>query len=399
MKKGWENKQLIQLCHEITDGTHSSPKSSPRYNYPYITVKDIKEDIIDFDNCKFISADDFFRLKKNGCMPNNGDVLFSKDGTVGKVSIVDYDKEFIVLSSLAIIRPNRNLINPYYLKYVFKSPLFLKNAVDKKTGVAIKRIILKNLKQIDVQYPISIPEQKRIVTKLDKCFEAIDKARANVERNLQNAKDLFQSQLNQIFSQKDEGWVEKKLKEIGDTQTGSTPSTKNKDNYGNHIPFVKPAHFNENGSINAGNSMLSEKGLKSARFFEKYSTLMVCIGATIGKTGFTEIPVTSNQQINALTPKGIYEPKYFYYALLTESFFSKVIHASSQLTLPIINKSKWENLTVPIPSNKHDQTSIVTQLDQLKAQTQSLQSNYQQELDALDELKKSILEKAFNGEL
>ena len=103
--------------------------------------------------------------------------------------------------------------------------------------------------------------------------------------------------MNKIFLEKGKDWIEKPLKEIGETQTGNTPPTKEADNYGDYIPFVKPPHFNPNGTIETEQSGLSEKGLKSARLFKANSILMVCIGATIGKTGFSEIPITSNQQI------------------------------------------------------------------------------------------------------
>jgi len=128
---------------------------------------------------------------------------------------------------------------------------------------------------------------------------------------------------------------------------------------------------------------------------------MVCIGATIGKTGFTEIPISSNQQINCLTPEERYNPKFFYYGLISPFVQKQVadIGKGSQATLPFINKSKWQDLRINVPKNKETQDEVVKILESLKAKTISVQLNYQQELDALDELKKSILEKAFNGEL
>ena len=108
--EGWESKTLMEVCEQITDGSHFSPKSSGEEEYPYITVRDIDDDVIDFDNCKFISKNDYQSLLKNGCKPNSGDLLFSKDGTVGKVSLVDFNKDFVVLSSLAIIRPKNTII-------------------------------------------------------------------------------------------------------------------------------------------------------------------------------------------------------------------------------------------------------------------------------------------------
>jgi type I restriction enzyme S subunit len=156
MKKGWVNHRLEEVCREITDGSHFSPKTADK-GYPYVTVRDINDDMINFSNCKFITSSDYHQLLKNGCKPNKGDVLFSKDGTVGKVSLIDYDKDFVVLSSLAIIRPDSNRIDSTFLKWILKSPAFLEEAVGKKTGAAIRRIILRNLKLIPIPVP-PIPE-------------------------------------------------------------------------------------------------------------------------------------------------------------------------------------------------------------------------------------------------
>ena len=100
-------------------------------------------DKIDFNNCKFIDENDYKNLLKLNCNPLKNDVLFSKDGTVGKVTLIDFEKEFVVLSSLAIVRPKTKIINPTFLKIVFQSDYFLNKANENKTGVAIKRIVLK----------------------------------------------------------------------------------------------------------------------------------------------------------------------------------------------------------------------------------------------------------------
>ena len=119
-----------------------------------------------------------------------------------------------------------------------------------------------------------------------------------------------------------EGLGEKKLKEIGKTQTGLTPKTSNKKYYGNFVPFITPADIDilGDGSIRYDSKGLSEEGLEVGRKIEKNSVLMVCIGATIGKVGFATQMVSCNQQINTLTPESKYEAKLFYYILNTKSF-------------------------------------------------------------------------------
>ncbi|WP_209332878.1 restriction endonuclease subunit S [Lunatimonas salinarum] len=189
-KENWISNPLIEVCLEITDGSHFSPKTSSTGEYPYITVRDINNDFIDFENCKFINKDDYETLLKNGCKPNEGDLLFSKDGTVGKVSLVDFEKEFVVLSSLAIIRPKTDLIKPELLKYILKSPFFLQKAIGLKTGVAIRRIILKNLKGIYISYPKDFSEQESIIQKLKQLQIESNKLYNRYERKLAFCEEL-----------------------------------------------------------------------------------------------------------------------------------------------------------------------------------------------------------------
>lgn len=274
-------------------------------------------------------------------------------------------------------------------------------------GTAQRNLDVPAFRNIQIAYPKSLPEQQRIVSILDRAFSAIDKAKANAEQNLKNAKELFESVLQLTMDNGKlkigEGWEERKVNEIGNAQTGTTPKTVEKENYGDFIPFIKPADvdFTGIGDIRYDNEGLSEMGLKKGRKMECGSILMVCIGATIGKVGFAEREVSCNQQINSLTVKKEFEPKFIYYAMTSKEFQDKVLleGKGAQATLPIINKSKWENLTISFPKSKETQRTIVRQLDALRAETQKLEAVYGQKIADLEELKKSILQKAFAGEL
>jgi type I restriction enzyme, S subunit len=250
----------------------------------------------------------------------------------------------------------------------------------------------------DIYLP-PLAEQQRIVGILDEAFEGLATAKANAEKNLNNARAIFESELNAIFTREGDGWKERPLVEIGTTQTGSTPTTSDETNYGDFIPFVKPADFNKDGTLDYDKDGLSENGWKAARKVAPGSVLMVCIGATIGKCGYCERDVTTNQQINALTPNNGVSYKFLYYQMLTERFRRSVIHSSSQATLPIINKSKWGALTVLLPSKANEQNVIVGNLDALFEETQRLESIYQRKLEKLEALKKSLLHHAFTGQL
>ena len=125
---------------------------------------------------------------------------------------------------------------------------------------------------------------------------------------------------------------------------------------------------------------------------------MVCIGATIGKCGYTAVEVTCNQQINALTPENELDYRFAYYQMLTSAFKRSVLNLAGQATLPIINKSKWASLIIHYPCITK-QLEIIEKLNLLKIKSMELEANYFKRLEELTNLKKSILQKAFSGEL
>ena len=215
---GWQNKTLSEVCDLITDGSHFSPRTQDS-GYPYITVRDLNEKGIDFAKCKFISQESFDELEKNGCRPKTGDVLFSKDGTVGKVAQVLDDTKFVVLSSLAILRPNRDFLTSEFLKYALKSPELLENALGMKTGTALRRVVLRNLKTLEIPIP-PIEEQRKIVELLEDHLSRLDAALADVKqakiKAAQFRRSLFYSVFNGFIAEfgKKADWVNYLLGDI-----------------------------------------------------------------------------------------------------------------------------------------------------------------------------------------
>ena len=324
-----------------------------------------------------------------------GTILFPKSGASTFLNHrVMLGVDGCVSSHLAAIVAEAKYADSRFLLY-FLSTVAAQELVQDHSYPSLN---LPTIAAIEVPIP-PLPEQRRIVGILDEAFAGLATAKANAEKNLQNARALFESHLQSVFTQRGEGWVEKPLEEIGKTQTGSTPKSNDLDNYGDRISFVKPADFNRDGSLEYENDGLSQKGLDGARKVAAHSVLMVCIGATIGKCGYCDRDVTTNQQINAFTPVAGISHKFIYYQMLTKTFQRKVMRSSAQATLPIINKSKWSALTVALPPKSEDQERIVTKLDVLSSETQRLETLYQQKLAALDALKKSLLHQAFAGQL
>ena len=400
MKEGWEIKSLKEVCAKITDGTHQTPKYFDE-GVVFLSSKNVTNGKIDWDNVKFIDQKQHLEMHKR-VAPRVGDILLAKNGTTGVAARVDRNVVFDIYVSLAHIRV-LNEVTSEYMLYFLNSSIAKKQFNKRLKGSGVPNLHLEEIREVSIPFPKSLPEQKRIVSIIDEAFETIDKAIKNTQKNLQNAKELFESYLNNVFENGGEGWEEKKVNEIGNAQTGTTPKTVEKENYGDFIPFIKPADvdFSGIGDIRYDNEGLSEIGLKKGRKMESGSILMVCIGATIGKVGFAEQVVSCNQQINSLTVKNEFEPKFIYYVMTSRAFQEKVLleGKGAQATLPIINKSKWENLTISFPKSKTEQKKYVAKFDTLSLESQKLQEIYLKKIADLDELKKSVLQKAFNGEL
>jgi type I restriction enzyme S subunit len=375
LPKGWEYGILEDAVNKGSSNISLNKIKDEVGEYPVFKAKGFAQNV------------SFFQQEKEY-------LAIIKDGAgIGRVS--KHPAKSSVVATMQYLIPKDNF-DIGFIKYFLNGVDFQKY----KKGSTIPHVYFKDYK--NEEFPlISLKQQQQIVAILDKAFITIDTAKANAEQNLLNAKQLFESYLQNVFINKGDDWVEKELKDLGLVQTGTTPPTKDKSNYGNYIPFAKPPHFNKDGTIDTKDSMLSEKGLEKGRLFPANSILMVCIGATIGKTGYSFNPISSNQQINALTPNDNYDTKFLYYALISKFVQKQIMDVgrSSQATLPIINKSKWSVLKINVSKSIQEQQKIVKKLNALQSQTKALEAIYQQKIDDLIELKKSTLQKAFNGEL
>ena len=378
MKEGWEYKKLGEVC-EILDSQRKPITKGKREPgaIPYYGAT----------GCLDYVKDYIFDEKL---------VLLGEDGAkwgAGDNSAYIINGKSWVNNHAHALRPKRDLLIDELLVYY----LNFSNLLPYITGVTVPKLNQEKMRSIEI--PIGpLKEQQSIVDYLDSAFAKIDAMKANAEKALGEAKALFQASLKEMLEPK-EGWEEKTLKELGQTQTGTTPSKSDKDNYGDYIPFIRPSEIDYDGSgrIEYNSALkLSKKGANNGRVFDAHSIYMVCIGATIGKVGYGERAISCNQQINILTPNSSVNYKFAYYAMKNSDFQQKVIKegTSSQATLPIINKGKWEKLSISYPSLS-EQQYIVATLDSLKSKVDRLQANYEKISQECDALKQAILRQVF----
>jgi type I restriction enzyme S subunit len=184
-------------------------------------------------------------------------------------------------------------------------------------------------------------------------------------------------------------WTWCRLGILGICQTGTTPSTAEKDNFGDFIPFIKPADISLKG-INYHNEGLSEKGLKSGVLVQEDSLLMVCIGGSIGKSYFNEIAVSCNQQINIIKPLSKIGSQFLQYWLQSDYFQDSIWNKASGGTTPIVNRSKWESIFIPLPPLA-EQERIFAKLEKLMKFCGELEANIKQGIINADKLMQTAL--------
>ena len=162
----WEVGHIKRLTTKITDGSHISPETENGV-YAFISTKDVKNDSLDFDNCLRTSVENYEYLVRTGCKPIAGDVLFSKDGTIGRTVVIKEDRDFVVASSLIIISPDQNILFPFFLNYLCQSSTIVSQVECFVKGAGLPRLSIQNLLRIVGVFP-PLPEQRSIAAFLDR---------------------------------------------------------------------------------------------------------------------------------------------------------------------------------------------------------------------------------------
>lgn len=157
-----ETISLAEVCIKVTDGSHFSPKDEPNSTIPMLSVKDMREFDFDLTSCKHISEDDYQKMLANDCVPQVNDILVAKDGSYLKeIFICNEQREIAILSSIAIFRPNTDIIYPEILLAFLKSPRVLQEVRDNYvSGSALPRIVLKDFKKLVFALPNRAAQNK-----------------------------------------------------------------------------------------------------------------------------------------------------------------------------------------------------------------------------------------------
>lgn len=269
------------------------------------------------------------------------------------------------------------------------------------TGATIKYLSQEKFKSLSVKVP-PLPEQERIVGILDEAFDGIAKAKALAEANLQNARALFQSHLQSVFSQKGEGWVEATLGEVLAVLRNGMNCKQDKKGFGSKISRIESI-WNAEFDISRVGYAEVPATQREKFVLKKGDVLFSHINSAIhvGKTALFNLDEEVIHGVNLLLmrPKSFVSPAYldlYLKHIFAEGYWLRVCKQS--INQASVNQQDINRVPFSYPSIQRQQ-AIVQEIGALASDTQRLESLYQNKLDALDELKKSLLHQAFSGNL
>ena len=193
-------------------------------------------------------------------------------------------------------------------------------------------------------------------------------------------------------------WTWISADKIGRVETGSTPKTSVEEYYGGEHPFYRPGDLEAGINTRTAERTLTEKGLAEARPLPERSTLITCIGATIGKTGLIHTRGASNQQINAIIPAPSVNNEYLFYVAESPFFQTLIKTRASATTMPILNKGRTQKLPIPLPPLA-EQKQIVAEIERLLSVAEDAVQTVENENTRAARLRQSILKQAFSGTL
>ena len=376
-------------------------------------VKDIQDDswILELEDIKRETADIIQYLSKKDRRINGvrhkfseGDILYSKLRTyLNKVLVAP--KGGFCTTEIMPLNTYGGVSNKYVCN-VLRSPYFLGYTQNCVYGVKMPRLSTTDACKGPIPLP-PLAEQQRIVEEIERWFKLIDiieQGKADLQSSIKQAKNKIldlaihgklvpqdpndepSSELLKRINPKAEitcdnghypklpkGWCLCKLKNISLIITGSTPSKSNSAYYGGKVPFYKPADLDAGRFADSSAEYLSEAGKAISRVVPIGSTAVCCIGS-IGKVGYLIKEGTTNQQINCVIPSEAVDSVFLYYLCTSPLFYQELITLSSAVTISIINKSKMENIIVPLPPIE-EQKRIVSKIEVLFGFINAIEEN------------------------
>lgn len=349
----WEMFILGDVLISVTDVDHYMPKTQ-KFGIPYIMTGDLKNYVseINFNACKKISYIDYLKLSKK-VKHLKGDIILARYATVGTVSFVDIDIDFVVSYSCVTIKPNKSKLDNLFLFYYFKSNMFALEVKNKVNANIQDNVGIGDLIRMKISLPPTKAEQTAIATTLSDMDTLISRMETLIEK-----KRMIKQGVMQELLKPKEGWEVKRLRDIAEMFSGGTPLTTNPNFYNGGIPWVVIADITKAGKyINETEKTISNEGLmnSSAKLFKK-GVLLFAMYASIGKTTIALMDTSCNQAILGILPHSINLEYLYYFLSFNERKFATMGQTGTQSNL---SKDLVQKLEIPYPILEEEQIHIV----------------------------------------
>ena len=397
----WEVKSLGEVCEFQRGLTFSK---SDRVDAEGIQVLratnlSLKTGKLTFEDVIQVSSD--FEVPDEKKINRGSTLVCTSSGSrshLGKACWIERSQNIAFGGFLGMLNP-RNGIFGKYLFFNLRSRNYQTFLNSIASGSSINNLKWNQLREFEISIP-PLEEQQEIVALLDSAFEKIDKAKANVERNLKNAEELFQSALDEVFSNPGEDWEVKALGEVCDISSGGTPSKSDLSLWQNELPWVSPKDMKLRTIVETQDSVSEIAVGNGTRMVESGTILVVVRSGILART----IPIAKsgtrlcfNQDIKALSLKEHLQTDYVLNFLSAKE--RELLNAvTKSATVHRLETSVLRSLKIPIPPLE-EQQEIVTRLEALSGHRDEVVAKCNQELHELEALRQSILEQAFEGNL
>lgn len=350
------------------------------------------------ENELFITQELYEEYSQKYGVPIAGDIMVTAIGTIGNTYIVRNGEKFYFKDASVLWLKKISQVDSEFVNYWFKSSL-MREQLDEGNGATVDTLTIKKLQSLNIYFP-QLTEQKQIVAILDDAFANIDRARKLAERNLNNARELFDSTLNQVFFQRGLEWGEKTLGEVVKVERGSSPRPIKSyiTNKPNGVNWIKIGDVKEGEKyITKTKEKITPAGALKSRYV-KEGDFLLTNSMSYGRPFILKTEGYIHDGWFVLRLPLYIDTDYFYFLLVSpyikEQFGSLAAGAIVQnISSDLVKKAK-----LPIPPID-EQKSIAQKLDLISDDVKLLEKTYQQKIMTLDELKQSLLQKAFRGEL
>jgi len=398
-KAGWQTKTLGEILQK-TETTN--PLQSPEVEFEYIDVSSVSNSTFQIEETQTLKGKDAPSRARR--LVKTNDVLFATiRPTLRRIAVVpEYLNKQVCSTGYFVLRPKAE-IDHRFLYYWLFSEDFMGAMEQLQKGASYPAVTDAEVRAQMIPFS-SLPEQQRIVGILDEAFDGIATAKANAEKNLQNARALFESRLQSVFAQRGEGWVETTLSRATDgIFTGPFGSLLHKSDYvANGIPLVNPAHLTEVGiEPDLCKTVSKETALRLKNYIMREGDIVIGRRGEMGRCALVtkvEDGWLCGTGSFFIKPSNRCDTRYLVRFLRSEGCKARLEKIAGGAVMPNLSNTDLGDLHFDLPPIDR-QKAIVREIDDLHEETQRLESLYQRKLAALDELKRSLLHQAFAGEL